>query len=192
MPKRGSRLRAAALMAPAALVLHELRYLIGPHPQQELGRDAHAYIPLAGALVSLLLAIAAGQLVARLARARRDGSAGPSPGGFAPAWAVATAGLLGTYAVQELLEGALAGGHLGGLLGPGAAWVVPLALVLGALVALACRGAYAAVRALARRSGRTPPSRGRSRVLRPAGRVVVLREAVLARNLAGRAPPLAS
>jgi hypothetical protein len=190
--QRGSRLHAAAFMALAALLLHQLRYLIGSHPEQALGRDTHAYIPVAGVLVGLLLAIAAGQLVAHVARARRGESAEPPQSRFVPAWAAAAAGLLATYAVQELLEGALAGGHLGGLVGHGGAWALPLALALGALVALACRGAAAAVRAAGRRAPREAPSRTARRVLKPAPRILRRRRPVLARNLAGRAPPLVS
>jgi hypothetical protein len=179
-------------MAFAALLLHEARYLLGSHPEQAIERDAHAYIPLAGGLVGLLLAIAAGQLVARVARARRDGSGEPSPRPFSAAWMAAAAGLLTTYAAQEALEAALAGGDPAVLFAHGGGWALPFALALGALVALACRGAAAAVRAAAQGGERRAPARPARKAPRPAVRTLRRRRPVLALRLAGRAPPLAS
>jgi hypothetical protein len=189
------RLRAAALMAVAALGVHELRYLLGYQSGagHALEQQGHAYLSVAGALASLLLALAAGQLVARVAQAGRAGKTEAAPRSFAFAWAAASVGLTFIYASQELLEGSLSDGHPGGLagvFGHGGGWALPLAMALGGLVVLALRGARAAVRAAARAA--TLPcalravaaSRGRAlRTFRP-------RACVLARNLGGRAPPL--
>lgn len=197
MRARPVRLRVAALMAVAALALHELRYLIAydSGAGHALEQQGHAYLSVAGAVVGVLLALAAGQLVARLARAWRAGSDEGAPRSFALAWAAASAGMTLIYAAQELLEGLLCDGHPGGpagVFGHGGLWALPLALVLGALVVLALRGARAAVRAAAAHSPRVRASRGRAT---PAPRRELLavrsRASVLARHLAGRAPPLA-
>ena len=188
-----STFRAAALIVVAALVLHELRYLIGyGEPSGEaIGSQGHAYLPAAAAAAAGLLALALGQLVAAVSRAARTGTGERAPGRFAPVWAASTAALLLTYGGQELVESLLAAGHpagLGSLAGNGGLAVLPLAFALGAVVALLLRGASAVVCAAAHarvpRVSRAP--RGARlprppRVARPAS--------VLARHLAGRAPP---
>jgi hypothetical protein len=184
--------RLAAVIATAALVLHELRYLIGfgGHAGEALAARGHDYLPLAGGFACLLLALAGAQLLAALDRARETARAERTPS-FTRLWLALAIVLLAVYSGQELLEAALSPGHQ---LGPAAVladggWAaVPLAVALGALAALVLRGAGRAVQLAARRAGagwrgsapRTAPPRTTS------ARVPVC---VLARHLAGRAPP---
>lgn len=168
-----SRLRTAALLCACSLALHQLRWMLAPQASE----PAHAYIPFAGALAGTLVALAAAQLLERMAEARRTGRGEGAGLSFRTAWPLAAAALLAIFSVQELLEGALlaSGFWLG----------APLALIFGALVGLGLVGARAVVAAAARRfrrSSRAPTVRRPApRFGRPAG--------VLAAHLAGRAPP---
>jgi len=117
--------RLAAVLLPAALVLHEGVYglagggLAGAHDYLEV------VVPLAAALAASL-ALAALALPAL-------GMAGSAPRPQAP-FALAAA-LLGIFAVQELAEATVLGGGASGLPASlAAAWLaLPLALLLGAL-----------------------------------------------------------
>ena len=62
--------RLAAVIAVAALVLHELRYLIGfgDHAGEALAARGHAYLPFAGGVAGLLLALAGAQLLVAIDR----------------------------------------------------------------------------------------------------------------------------
>ena len=191
-----SRLRPAALTAAGALSLHELRYLIGSdHGGQALADEGHAYLPAAGVLVALLLALAGAALAAAFARAHEGRGGGRRSAPFLAVWALASAALLGVYAAQELTEGLLVSGHPGGLdalVAGGGLVAPPLALGLGFLVALALRGADAAVQVIARRSRAVPPPRRLASRSRPFAAAVARPSSVLARKLAGRAPPVPS
>jgi hypothetical protein len=196
MRRQRSTLRAGALIAVSALALHELRYLIGyGHGADEaIAAQGHAYLPIAGGLVSLLLALAAAQLARALLAPRRRPGGEPRPVPFWLAWALASAALLTVYAGQELTEGLLAAGHPGGLAavaGHGGLVAVPLAAGFGLLVALALRGARAAIAAVASRRRAAAP-RPRPILARPAPGPVLAPDSVIARNLAGRAPPAVS
>ena len=188
-------LRAAAPLGCAALGLHELRYLIayGDQSGDELARQGHAYLPFVTVAAATLLALACAQLLAALSRARRSGA----PGGGRPAgwklWLAASAGLLLVHVGQELLEGALAAGHARGLAAVAAdgGWVcLPLALAFGALVALALRGAEAAVRAAARSARGPLPARTAAKAARPRSARLARASSPLATKLGSRAPPL--
>jgi hypothetical protein len=188
-------LRATAALAVGAFALHQLRYALGygDAAMQTLAAHGHGYLALVTPLIALLVAVAAGQFLAQLARARTSGRAGRPAGRFATLWAVASAVLFSTYAGQELLEGAVSAGHPGGLaavLGGGGWWALPLALALGLLVALAMRGADVCL-ALAARRRRAAPRRPLVPHLRPASADLPVPR-ILARHMAGRAPPPAS
>jgi len=175
-------------MALAAFLLHELRYVLAPAGAEE--GSEHAYIPFAATVVALLVAIAAGQLALRVARARDDGAGESEPGTFGLVWLGASTGLLVVYAGQELLEAVLAGAPPHDPLAGGGLWALPLALVLGGLAAAALRWACRVVVAAARAA-----SKGRRRpgaVQRPLWRPVRPVASLLGRHLAGRAPPLPS
>ena len=175
-------------MVVAAFTLHQLRYLLAPADAAE--QADHAYIPFIAMLVVLLFALAAGQLALRVAVARDDGAGEAEPRRFWVAWLTSAVLLVGVFVGQELLEAVLAGGAPENPLAAGGLWALPLALVLGLLVAVLLRWAGAAVRAAVR-----PVRRRHSRpgaVLRPLWRPAAPAGSVLARNLAGRAPPLSS
>ena len=195
MRKRAPTLRVAALLAVAALVLHELRYLTGhgEHADTALAAQGHGYLALLSPAAAVLLALAAAQLLRALRRAGRTGTAAEAAPGFLTSWAGASAGLLCVYAGQELAEGWLATGHpvgLAALTAHGGAVAVPLALALGALVAVGVRGAAVAVELAARRSLRRSPVRAPAQPGTPSAPPERPAPAVLARNLAGRAPPM--
>jgi hypothetical protein len=113
----------------------------------------------------------------------------------APTWRAASLALVAIYVVQESLEGALAGGHPAGIAAvfAGGGWTaLPLALLIGGLIALLTRGARAA-------EGALHPWLAVVLVARPARSLVATatssacpRRTPLARLLAGRGPPLAS
>jgi hypothetical protein len=189
------RLRVAALIAVAALTVHELRYTIGygSHSGDALSEQGHAYLPFAGVAATMLLAAAAAQLLGGLLDARRTGRGGGAPPPLAVSWFFAAAALAGIYMSQELLEGLLAAGHPEGIaaaVGHGGYIAFPLAAVIGLAVALALRFAGAAVASAARRARRTRPCRAPV-VRRPRPPIVSARRPVLGQHLAGRGPPIA-
>ena len=192
-----SKLRAGALIAAAALALHELRYLAGygDRAGQAIAEQGHSYLPAAGGLVALALALAGVQLAAVLSGAL-CGPADERRPPFAVVWALASAALLAVYAGQELTEGLLAAGHPAGLdavVGNGGLAAVPLAVGLGLLVALGLRGARAAIAAVAkRRRAAMPRPRRRAALVHRAPAPLHALCSPIARNLAPRAPPAAS
>jgi len=110
-------------------------------------------------------------------------------------WLRAGLALASIYTVQESLEGALAPGHPGGVIGifgHGGWTALLLSALIGGLIAAILRATYHVIRYVVERSARrrrparaTPP--------RPAGAPAFARCLdVLACNLAGRAPPLHS
>ncbi len=184
--------RLAAVIAVAALVLHELRYLIGfgDHAGEAIAASGHAYLPFAGGVAGLLIALAAAQLLVAVDRARRTAREERAPS-VARLWLAMAAVLLLVYSGQELLEAALSPGrHLGPAIpfAEGGWTAFPLALALGGVAALALRGASRAVALAARRGVRARP-----RVLTGGPRRPSLPSPVpapvLARHLASRAPP---
>jgi hypothetical protein len=187
--------RVVALVAAGALSLHELRYLVGHGEQagQVEAAQGHGYLAVCGPLVVALLTLAGAHFVALLLRARARGT--PPLKRREPrltsVWLAASSALLLVHSGQELFEGALAAGHPDGLeaiAGHGGWAVLLLALVLGALIALALRGTDAAIAAAGRPAKRRlPRPPGRDRIqLSPAHRPA---QGALARKLAGRAPP---
>jgi hypothetical protein len=183
-----SRLRGPALTAAAALTLHQLRYLLAP--DGHVYAAEHAYIPFAVMLAMFLTALAGAELGVRVAQARDDGTGEGEPRPLWQAWLATAAALVAIFVGQELLEALLAGAPAQDPLAGGGLWALPLALVLAGLVALALHLAGVAVRAAARRrSGHRPRPAPALRLTWRPGRAPA---SVLARNLAGRAPPLTS
>jgi hypothetical protein len=189
-------LRAAALLGTAALALHELRYLLagGGLPSVELASEGHAYLPLAAVVVVLVLALAGAQLVDAVARALRTGHGEPQPPDLFLLWLLSSTALVGVHVAQEGAESLLTAGRpdlVAALAGPGGPLAMVLACFFGLLVAVALRGAgaavAAAVRCFARRRAGRPPASSRPRTAEAPPRACVL-----ARHLAGRAPPLAA
>jgi hypothetical protein len=184
-------LRVAALLAAAALVLHELRYWLAG-AGAEVPPGGHAYLPLAAALVVVVLALACAQLVGAVARALRTGAGEPQPPHLFLLWLISSTALLGVHIAQEAAESLLTTGRpelVAAMAGPGGPVSILLACFFGLLVALALRGAGAAVAAAVRRCARRRAGRAPA-AGRPRSAVTVAPACPLARHLAGRAPPL--
>ena len=188
------RSRAAALLPLAALAVHDLRYRLayGGDAGHELARQGHAYLGIAKPLVGVLCALAAAEMVARLARAWRIGDAAERNWSRSRLWALATVALVAVFFGQELLEGAIFAGHpagLAGVLGAGGWLALPLSFVAGGVLTLFLAGARAAARALTARhrrpASRLPFSGGQRLPVAVAAR----RSPPLASAAAGRAPP---
>ena len=184
-------------MPAAVLTVHQLRYQLayGDHSDSQLAAQGHAYLGAVTPLAAMLVAIAAGVFIAALARARREGEAGERGRPFLLVWLLAAGALLGIYALQELAEGMFVAGHPAGwhgVFGDGGLWALPLAVALGAVVALALRVAAVARRWAAGlgRDEAAPTTQRPRRALRPAP-VFMPALAPLALAAAGRAPPLA-
>jgi len=195
MRSRAWRLRAGAgaLGLGAAFALHQLRFLIAYHgaAHHELARQGHGYLRVLVALVPAVLVLTALHFAGSLAAARRGaGAEAPSPR-VRVLWPAASMGLFALYAVQESLEGLLESGHpvgLAGVLGHGGWVAVPLALLLGLVVALLLRGAAAIVGYVAGRAPRGAPRRPARSLLR-LPRISPAPLEPLACHLAGRGPP---
>jgi hypothetical protein len=137
---RRPHLRAYALIALGALVVHELRYAVTSGQVSGVsGHDGHAYLGVLAPAVGSIAAFGLAWLVARAAGAparrvqRRR---------LAVVWPLASLAILGTFGAQELLEALVAPGHptLGeGVFGAGAWTAIPLGVVAGAAVAWAMR-----------------------------------------------------
>jgi len=193
MPPARDQLRVAAVFLAALLGVHQLRYLIafGGDAGAVLSRHGHGYLDVATFAVAGLGALACARLLIRVAAGGPQAS--PTRTRCARAWPAAAAGLLLVYTGQELLEGALSAGHPDwwtGVFWHGGWVAIPLACCFGAVVALVLRLADE----LERRS-----SAGWSAIrISPAPVVLLARSTtgvhvllagVLARHLAGRAPP---
>jgi hypothetical protein len=195
-------LRGAALMPAAALLVHQLRYELafGADAPRALARQGHAYLSSLAPWIVLLAALALGASLGALVQRWGSGDAAGRPMGSRRAtglrtWLLASTALAAVYAGQELLEGCFAGGHAGGVaavVGGGGWWALPVALLVGGLLALALRAGTAAEEALERLAPLRLPLRALASPDAlplwpdaPALRAL----APLARAGAGRAPP---
>jgi hypothetical protein len=144
------RLRSVALLLAGAYALHSLRYLVafGEGAGHALRGQGHAYLDVAPAALTLLLAAALGELLARIARG--GGTTSEPETSLRRLWAVSVAALMGIFVAQELAEGWLSAGRPDGLAAVAAngGWIAgPLSVGVGLLVALLHRGATAALAA---------------------------------------------
>jgi hypothetical protein len=200
------RLRAAALMPAAVLTVHQLRFLLafGGSSGEELEKEGHQYLSALAAPIAMLVAIVVGLFFA-LASAWRvgvgEGAGAPRSGeggsprryGFLRLALSIGVALLVLYSCQELLEGMLSSGHpegFDGVFGDGGWWAAPLSLACGLIIALALRGARAAIRWAASRHLRPQGSHGRPTPAARPRRLTLPRPTPLAGAAAGRAPPL--
>jgi hypothetical protein len=184
--------RLAPLLAAGALVLHKLNGLAGG---DALAGHGHTYLPLAAALVTVLLALGCARFAHELWHASRGRLSTAPPTSFARLWAIAAAALLATFALQEWIEGWITPGHPATLSHALAhmGWVAPaLAVALGCVIALLLRGSRSAIELLARRHRLRRRARPRRGNWRPLPSAQLPRLSVLAANRAGRAPPGAS
>jgi hypothetical protein len=181
------RIRAGVLVLGGALAVHQLRYVLaGRHADEH----AHAYmpwlIPVACALLGLALAEFAGRLAIRV---RKGGGPADVPAGVR--WLSASTLLTAIFALQEVTERLIAHGHVDvadSIVVHGGWIALPLCFVVGAIIAVLLRGARAL---LTRGWGRIATRRRAAPAVRKrlarANRPIV---PVIARNLAGRAPPV--
>ena len=190
-----ARARTFALLPLAALGVHQLRYLLafGHEADHELAAQGHAYLSSLTPALVVLAALAGAELIFRVSRAWHGGSSDGPAARFCAIAAMAAATLVAIYAVQELSEGMLSSGHPGGfagVFGEGGWWAVPIAIALGAVIALFVRGADAAVAAVARaRHGGWRARRVRAAARKPTD-ALIPPLAPFATAAPGRAPPL--
>ncbi|MBV8081246.1 MAG: hypothetical protein JO186_12830 [Actinobacteria bacterium] len=176
--------RGILLLPAAAFALHQLRYALtyGSHAEAVLAAQGHSYMSSVAPWIVLMLAFGASSFVVRLARGEQRVRR-PSQSLVA----VSSALLLAIYVVQELLEGAFATGHPGGIagvFGHGGWWAIPLAVLFGAAIASLLRLADVLVETVTRR-----PAFGAAPLLHAPTAVALPLHAPLARAAAGRAPP---
>ncbi len=173
--------RGVVFLPAAALLVHQLRYSLtyGAQASNELADTGHAYLGTAVPWIVMLTAAGVGTFAVR----RRVGE----HRSLVERWLGASAALVVLFALQETLEGLFATGHPGGfagVFGHGGWWAIPVALVVGLVLALVLRVADA----LARRADAPPVVQGLVDALLPAI-VDPLRARPLATSAAGRAPP---
>ena len=169
-------------------MLHELRYTAGG---EGLAGHGHSYLPLAVAVVAVLLTLACAGFARELWHASRGRVAAAPQPSFAALWLLASVAILSTFALQEWIEGWMAAGHSASLSHALAhiGWLgLLLSTGLGALAAALLRGADAAVNLVAKRhaSRRPRPVSGRGI---PLPSPEFPRLDVLATHGAERAPP---
>jgi hypothetical protein len=187
------RFRLAALLAAGVLAVHELRYALayGATAGRHAAEQGHAYLSVVVPLVMLGALVAAAQLLLRFAGGR------PSTGRavrVARLWLGCALTLAAAYCAQETIEGWLAAGHPAGVAGVLAhgGWIgLACAPVVGGLIALAVRGAVAAVEPRTAAAAWRPALRPMPAIAPPAP-VFGLSPDPVARFLAGRGPPLTS
>jgi hypothetical protein len=186
--------RGFMVVPAAAFAVHQLRYQLGygSRADQALAAQGHGYLDSLAPWVGMLLALALGSFLLRVARSAA-GRPDPRPRrAFARLWLATSAGLLAVYSAQEALEGVFAAGHPGGLegiFGHGGWWAAALAVAFGLVVAGALRIASAVVELVSSVEVKVLALDDPEpvRALRVLGR----RRSVLAGSSAGRAPPKA-
>jgi hypothetical protein len=185
-----------ALLPPAALAVHQLRYLLayGASSGAELQRTGHSYLNSLVPWLVALVALAAGCFLRALGRAfaGRTSLTGFTLS-FAGLWAACAGVLVAIFFCQEFLEGVIAIGHpagLSGVFGYGGWWAIPVAVCIGLVLAAVFHGARWAVEEVARRWGSKTALRKRRLVVAPRPRdVAVLAPAPLLGGWSSRGPP---
>lgn len=180
------RVRAGLLLLGGALLLHELRYELvrataEPH--------AHSYLSWLGPLLCGALVLGTAEFAVRVLRQRRSEVRETTPRPTTRWFAFALI-LFAVFSVQEVAETIAVHGRLDiaeALLAHGAWIAAPLSLAIGGAIALLLGGAHALLA-----SGRRlrAPRRRALPVSTPRSPRLGAADNPLARNLAGRAPPL--
>lgn len=183
--------RGFMLLPASAFAVHQLRYELGYGSRSgaALAAQGHGYQNSLAPWVVLLLAVAVGTFLARVARAA-TGRAETRRRSFVTLFGFAWVLLLAVYCLQEWLEGVFAVGHpagLAGIVGHGGWWALPLSAAAAAVVALLLLAGAAVVEAVARLAT-ARPARVEHLLQRPS-LVVPVRLSPLAGRVAGRAPP---
>lgn len=184
-------MRLAPLLAAGALALHKIDALAGGAP----AGHGHSYLPLAAALVVVLLMLTCARFGHELWQASRGRVATVSQPSVRVLCLIASAALLATFGIQEWIEGWITPGH------PGTAshalahigWLGPvLSIALGSVIALIMRATRSAIVFIARRHADRWALRAERGRWTPLPAAVSPRLPVLAGNRAGRAPPAVS
>jgi hypothetical protein len=182
--------RAAAFLTAGAYAVHELRY-VGAPADDALHHHDHGYVSAVAPLITLLVAGLAGWLLWAAMQPARPELPRVS---FRRSWACSSACLLGVYTAQELLEGQVSHGHpslVTDVFGGGGWIAIPLAVAVGAAIALALSVVRAVEHAPAMRviaALGIPAPRATPLIVVPAGPVRPARSPLALRR-AGRAPP---
>lgn len=183
-------------MPAAAFAVHQLRYWLafGSHAGAMFQAQGHAYLHSVVPWIVVLVAISLGQFLRAVGRAfGRRCSVSRFTISFVGLWLACAACLVAIYVLQEFLEGLLATGHPGGMIGIfgyGGWWSVPAALAVGLVLAAVFHGANWVLHELAERHRRDRSSPPRLVVSsRLPADVFLPRTAPLAGGWSGRAPP---
>lgn len=177
--------------------MHQLRYMLayGGHAGVMLERTGHSYLHSVVPWVMLAFALALGGFLLALGKAfaGHDTAVRYTRSLFAM-WLACTACLIAIFASQEFLEGLLTTGHPGGLtgiFGYGGWWAIPVAAVIGLLLAAIMHGALWVLREVAARHARRAGVWGGPAVaLRRPVELLLLLRPPLAGGWSGRGPPV--
>jgi hypothetical protein len=187
-------LAQAGLLAPAALAVHELRYLLAFRANAgiELQRQGHSYLHSLAPWVALAAALVAGAFLRALGRAF-SGRTSRRSISVAALWLACTACLVVVYMGQEFLEGVFASGHptgWTGVFGNGGWWSVPAAACIGLMLAAVYHAADWVLGEVSRRFGAPVPG-PRRRAQTPAfpPQRPLPQPAPVAGGWSGRGPP---
>ncbi|MBV8430335.1 MAG: hypothetical protein JO244_04185 [Solirubrobacterales bacterium] len=189
------RLAPLALMPAGAFAVHQLRYWLafGGHAGAQLQASGHSYLHSVVPWLVLLIALSVGGFLRALGRAFGGHCSLPRYAvSFMALWLLCAAGLVAIYVTQEFLEGLLAVGHAGGLVGIfgyGGWWSVPAALAVGLVLAAVFHGARWVLQGVAARHLEPPAGRRPPIVVRAPDDLLLPRLAPLAGGWSGRGPP---
>jgi hypothetical protein len=160
MRRLSLHVRGIALLSAGALGVHQLRFLAAcGDARAACGSAGHEYLVFAGPLAGMLLAVALGGLLGQLLSGGRTAGAARRTS-FAARWTACVVSLVAIFSAQELVEAALAPGRAIGVsavFGAGGWWALVFALLIGALVALALKGAETLVAWAGSRRRLRPP-----------------------------------
>jgi hypothetical protein len=185
-------LRRTALVIGGAFAIHQLRFVVsyGDGADRVLSEAGHEYLPFAGAAAAVLLLMTLALFGRSLAHARTGRVPEARPVGFRRLWLENAIALVVIYVAQEGLEGAFTPGHP--IWAHGGWTVVPLAIVVGGLIALLVTGAEKALVAVAPAASARGEDWSLGRVASHVVSVVRVELDAVARHLVGRAPPRAA
>jgi hypothetical protein len=186
----------AALVPAAALLVHQLRFVLafGSGASAELARQGHSYLHSLVPWIVLLIGVTVGGFLWALGRALQGQRSVPRYTlSLAALWLVCAVSLVGIYVAQEFLEGLFATGHpagLAGIFGYGGWWSIPAAVCVALVLAALLHGARWVLDEVAERRRRVVPvARPRpARLPRPRVAWPPLRSP-LADGWSGRGPP---
>ena len=189
------RLAPAALMPAGAFAVHQLRYWLayGSHAAAELQNQGHSYLHSVVPWIVLLLGVGLGAFLLALGRAFGGRSSLPRHTlSFAALWVLCATALVVIYVFQEFLEGLLATGHPGGLVGIfgyGGWWAIPAAVAVGLVLTASFQGARRVLCAVVERRARRPVTSRSAPRARVRQTVLLAAPAPLAAGWSGRGPP---